>query len=212
MAFDLDSPPQGIRTRRGLAALCALLAFGALSLPAGRASGQTPKFYFSLHGVTAATKISPAIKQKALKLFNSELKKHPEVITDLGTPPPQGPELQKVLKKRKLKGFGLMLRITKIQHQIHPPAPGKVYRLLMVEVAVAIDAEKLPSSELALAGEGSAQVGTEISKFKQKERDQLMLEALAEATKQAVKKTIAKLSKKKTTKKSRSRHKKKRKR
>ena len=59
---------------------------------------------------------------------------------------------------------------------------------------MAIDAEKIPSGQITMAGEGSAQIGVEVSRFKQKELDKLTEEALADAIRQAVDKSIKKLS------------------
>jgi hypothetical protein len=155
-----------------------------------------PRLYWELREVREPAKAKPSMKSKARAIFNAELKKHPEVVTQLD-PRPSGDELAKTLKRRKLTGYAMVLRITKIGHSMNPPAPGKVYKVLMVEVNVAIDAEKIPSGQMALAGQGSAQVGTEVSRFKEKERIQLTIEALTEAIGQAVKRSVGKLTGKK---------------
>jgi hypothetical protein len=177
-----------MRPRRAVMLACGLLVLGAGAVSEGR-----PRFYMEVRAVKEPPKTSPSLKERGKQVFLDELKKHPEVVTDLGDPPPTGAELAKALKTRRLTGYGLVLRITKVAHSLNPPAKGKVYKVLMVEVAVAIDAEKIPSGQMALAGEGNAQVGTEVSRVKEKERIQLTHEALTEAIRQAVGKSVAKL-------------------
>jgi hypothetical protein len=156
---------------------------------------KKPTIFFKLQGIREPKGAKPSLKAKAKKILLEELKKQPQVLTDLGsTTPASKAALAKILQARKLTGYAIMLRITKVKHSMNPPAAGKVYKVLMVEVEVAIDAEKIPSGQMALAGQGSTQVGTEVSRFKEKERLQLIYEALQTATNQAVTKSLSKLA------------------
>jgi hypothetical protein len=175
-----------VRTRH-VVLLAAAVLIGTFAEAAAR-----PRLYFEIRGVKEPKGTKPSVVDRARTVLLEELKKHPQVVTDLGDPPPT--DLAKALKSKRLAGYGLVLRVTKVAHSMNPPAKGKVYRVLMVEVNVAIDAEKIPTGQMALAGEGSAQVGTEVSRFKEKERVELVKEALVEAIRQAVGKSIAKLS------------------
>jgi hypothetical protein len=167
-----------------------------VQLCAGSAASwaKGPRFYFEVRSVKIPSGTKITIKDKAKAILLSEFKKQPQVVTELSDPPPQGGDLEKALKARGLEGFGLVLRITKNQHTLQPPPSGKVYKVLMVEVAVAIDAEKIPSGQMAIAGEGTAQVGTEVSKLNEKELMQLTEEALTESIGQAIRQTLAKLT------------------
>jgi hypothetical protein len=168
----------------------------AMARPAPR-----PRLYLQVQDV----KLSASVAQKkecritghARDLLTRELAGRPEVVTDLGGDAAKlkGPALERELKRRGLQGFGIVLRITACDHELLPPAQGKVYRVLMVNMGVAIDAEKIPSGQMALAGEGRASVGTEVSRIKEKERKQLLKEATGVAIKQAVDRTIAKTTK-----------------
>jgi hypothetical protein len=169
--------------------LIVLLSCGVAGL-----ADAKPKHYFELRGVNEPAKKKPSLKAAARALLTKAFEKDPRIATSLGEPAPKGAELTKALKAKKMTGYALDLRITKVDHSMNPPPPGKVYKILMVEVGVAIDAEKIPSSQMALAGEGNAQIGTEVSRFKEKERVQLLHEALAEAIKQAALKTVNKLT------------------
>lgn len=173
-----------------MAAALLLLSVAGAPRPAQAAA----KFYFQIRGVTAPKGVKPALQAKAKQLFEEELAKHPEVVTTIGNPMPQGADLERALKQRSLEGFGVVLRVEKVEHRLQPPAAGKVYQMLMVQVQVAIDAEKIPSGQMALAGEGSEEVGTEVKRVKEQERDQLALEALTGAIRQAVEKSMIKLT------------------
>jgi hypothetical protein len=171
-----------------------MIATAALALVVGAssASAKPPKFYFQLRGVQAPAKSPASVKDKAKEVLIAELKKQPSVVLDLGQP--ATPEqLAEILKARKLDGYELMLRVVKSGHSLQPPPAGKLYKMLMVEVEVAIDAQKIPSGQMALAGEGSAQVGTEVKTVNEKEKLQLLGEALEKSISEAVAKSIKKL-------------------
>ena len=168
--------------------------FCAAALSLGTVAEARPRLYVELRDVKEPDGTKPSLTAKARAIVLREFGKHPAVVTQLGTPAPTGAALHKVLKKRRLKGFGTVLRITKASHSIKPPPKGKGYRMLLFEVAVAIDAEKIPTGQMALAGQGTATVGTEIGRFKEQERVQLSHEALTEAIRQAVDKSVKKLN------------------
>jgi hypothetical protein len=177
--------------------VAAALALAVLAAPAHgkRPKAPTgPRYYWEVRGIKVPPGSPPMLKDKAKGLFLAELKKQPAIVLELEPKPASADELEKALRARKLDGFGVVLRVTKSTHELRPPAPGKAFKTLMVEVSVAIDAEKLPSGQLALAGEGNSQVGTEVKAVKEKERLQLMVEALTDAIHQAVEKSVVKLS------------------
>lgn len=175
------------------AAWICLIVLVSFEIASGAAEAR-PKVYIELRGVLEPAGTKPSLKDTARALLLKTFEKDPRVATSLGDPAPKGDDLIKVLKSKRIDGYALVLRITKATHTMNPPPPGKVYKVLMVDVAVAIDAEKIPSSQMALAGEGSAQVGTEVSRLKEQERVQLLNEALVEAIKQAAVKSIVTLT------------------
>jgi hypothetical protein len=177
----------------GLWALAALLVTNGADAKPKVAKVKGPKFYFEVRAVKMPAGADATLKAKAKEVLIAELKKQLLVNMELGDPAPTGAELEKELKARKLDGFGLVLRVTKAAHALKPPAEGKTYKRLVVEVSVALDAEKIPTGQMALAGDGSSEVSTEVQKIKDKERQQLTVEALSDAIKQAVEKSILKL-------------------
>jgi hypothetical protein len=171
-----------------------------LLLAGSPAAAKPPRFFFQVRAVQVPPGSAPGLKDKARATLMAELKQQPTVVLELGDPPPQGADLEKTLEARKLLGYELVLRVRKSSHELKPPAPGKAYKQLMVEVDVAIDAQQIPGGQLALAGEGNSQVGTEVKAVREQEKQQLLGEALNDAVKQAVSKSVSKLGTSKTTK------------
>lgn len=97
------------------------------------------------------------------------------------------------IKKQNLIGYSIVFRITQCEHRVSPPAKGKVFKVLAAEISTAIDAEKFPSSQIARAGTGNAQVATEINNLKKSEIHELKVEALKEAMKQNIKRFVQSL-------------------
>lgn len=175
-------------------ALAALLALVALPVTASaKKRKRRPQLYFEVIGVKTPAKMKAAIKNRIKPILTRSLRAHP-VVADLGHPSPTGEALTRQLRRRRLRGYRIVLRVTRASHKVMPPAKGKVYKVLLVELGVAIDAEKIPSGQMALAGQGSTSVGTEIVRFKERERVALMLEALDAATRQAIAKSVHKLT------------------
>ena len=169
-----------------------LVLAGLLMGASGAAEAQTKKkrYYIKIYSVAEPKGTKPSLKPRATALLKKLLAKQPEVITSLGPKVMTRAQLAKYLAANKLVGFELGLRITKADHAMHPPKPGKVYKVLMVDVAVAINTQKIPKNQLALAGEGSASVGVEASRLKEKERVELLHEGLGVALTQAMTRTM----------------------
>jgi hypothetical protein len=159
--------------------------------PAGAA-----KYYVVVRGVDEAQGVSSGIKDEALALFTSELKKHPELTLD---PPPGLPTeteaLRAALAQKKLKAIELTLRILGVTAAVNPPPPGKKFRVLLRGVRLSVFGDTLPDKVLAIGGDGDAQVGVEINANAdvEKEGKPALLDATKEAVRQAVEMTVAKL-------------------
>ena len=149
-----------------------------------------PRFYVAVRDVTQAKEVKCELKSAAKSLLDKTLAKHPSVVTRLDKDDLSGAKLEAELKARKLVGYAVILRITRCTDRLLPPRAGHAYKVLAVEVATAIDAERMPSSKMAAAGDGSAEVATEVTTVKPKELDSLRLEALTAAIEQAVEKFV----------------------
>lgn len=162
------------------------------SLLSGKQAEAKTRYFVQLQGIKEQGDCKLAAQ--AGKLIKGVLAKFPQLTTELGGPVPKDKKaLAKELKRRGLQGYAIVFRITSCKHELHPPAKGKVFKVLMVEVATAIDAEKIPSGQMALAGTGAGQIGTEVSRINQKELASLRAEALGVAAKQAVGRFVSKL-------------------
>lgn len=176
------------------AALAALI--GALSIP--QLGQAKPRFFVQLRAVEEQAK-GCKLSTQARALVNKLLSKEATVTLDLGVPVPKNKQaLAKLLAKRKLTGYAIVFRITRCKHTLEPPPKGKRFKVLMVEVATAVDAEKIPSGQIALAGTGAGQIGTEVSRIRPKELASLRADALVVATKQSVARFITTLGSKRS--------------
>lgn len=158
----------------------------AISSAQGAPPPARPKYYVQVQEVKQLVSKTCDLREQGKRLLTEQLTKHAEVITQLpGGVPADKAALAKLLQQQGLEGYSLVLRITKCAHSLEPPRPGGTYKVLMVDVELALDAEKIPSGQLARAGEGQAQVGAEVAQVKPSELRQLQSEAAAVATNQA---------------------------
>ena len=76
----------------------------------------------------------PSLKPRATVLLRKLLRKHPEIVLWADSKMHSGGEVAVYLKKHKMRGQGLQLRITRAAHALHPPKPGKVVTQVIVNV------------------------------------------------------------------------------
>lgn len=168
-----------------------LLTVAAQAAPAKR-------FYVVVRGVENANGVKSGIEAEAQKLFTEELLRHPELTL---TPPPglakdsDPARLKAALAKQHLQALELTLRILSVSQAIKPPAPGKVYRVLLCGIKLSVFGNSLPDKVLAIGGDGESQVGAEIGAHADLDREgrPLLTDAAKEAIKQAVDMTVQKL-------------------
>jgi hypothetical protein len=172
-----------------------LMLLGVLS-PSARAAADATKFYVVVRGVDEAGGVHSGITSEAQKIFIDELRKHPELTLE---PPPGLPtdpeQLHDALKARKLKALELTLRILGVTQATNPPPPGKQYRVLVRGIKLSVFGDTVPEKQMAIGGNGDAQVGAEIGANANEDREgkAALLDATKEAVKQAVDMTVTKL-------------------
>lgn len=125
-----------------------------------------------------------------------ELKKRPEVVLELDGVPEGSPaeRFAEELKRRKLKGYEVTLRIIKLDRKVLPPPAGRKFRMLEQSVKLSLVGTLYPGEPtLALGGDGESsvqiEVGAQISE--NQERDVLkdvLIDAISQAVAQALRK------------------------
>lgn len=177
-----------------------LLAAGAWALPADAAprsstkgSTKKAKYYFKVMGVES-TVASEEVKATAKELLEKDLASRPQFTSDV----PGGDDLQALgdeLRRRKLNGFLVTLRIEELTRTPQPPREGRQLKQLSLRLKLSIFATSIPESKLAFGGEGEAEVVAEVVERRmEEEATALTKDALVQAVKQAVDQAVGKLS------------------
>jgi len=179
---------------RALTAL-ALVAGPAFAAPAHAAG----KYFLFITGVDEAKGVDSGVVAELKQIFTDELKKHPEFILERPADMPPADEQEKLynwLKDHKLKAFEVTLKVLSVTRELKPPPEGKQYRVLVRGVKLSVFGDTLPEKVMAIGGDGESEVGAEVSKQSNvdKEGKQLLLECAKVAVTQAVDMTVAKLA------------------
>ncbi|MCB9555993.1 MAG: hypothetical protein H6707_07805 [Deltaproteobacteria bacterium] len=107
---------------------------------------------------------------------------------------PQAPTAAKALetwlKAKRFAGYRIVVRLVRCATRLDPPLAGKRYPVQFAEVASAIDAERVPSGQMALAGTGDAQIGIEVSKPSARSQAEALKEALTASLRQAIERFV----------------------
>lgn len=145
----------------------------------------------------AARQSKDAILEMARKNLLDALHSRPEVVMEfegvaVDAPPAR---YQEELNRRKLKGYEVTLRITKLERSVMPPPPGRKFRMLEQSVKLKLVGTLYPGEPtLVLGGDGEStvqiEVGAQISE--NQERD-VMTDVLKDAIGQAVTQALRKL-------------------
>jgi hypothetical protein len=158
----------------------ALLGFWAAPLAHARV-----RYYLEVgsieEGPAASVKFGGALQD----IVKSAFKKQGEFEIAEGTfSPPSGS-----------KAFLVKGRIDKYKKEVKPPAPGKRYQTVEVEVRVSLLGTTKPGESFGFRGDGEAIVGTEVSAVTDAEILEASKDALREAFAKAVEKSANELGK-----------------
>jgi hypothetical protein len=176
---------------RVAAALALVLGLGtavAMAKPAAK-----PRYYFAVGEVKSDVPVDESLRVAARDVLAKDLSGRPEFTEDLGGA--TGEALPEELKRRKLKGFNVTLKISAYSQEPKPPRPGGRLKQLAVGVKVSVFGTTIPEAKLAFGGDGEAAVEAEIIERRQaEEAATLSRDALVQAVKQAVDQAVGKLS------------------
>ena len=152
-----------------------------------------PRYYVELAGVggLASAKGAPCDLSDTKRLVAQLLAAQPEVTTRI-TGASKG-SLAKALKAQRLLGYRILFRVTRCQRDLDRPKPGRPFRQFRVLIETAVDAEKIPSRQMALAGVGQAELAAEVSKASPRELQSVVNDTLREASKRAIKRFMEKI-------------------
>ena len=171
----------------------AAIGCGLAAAVAGAALAATPKYYFQLRDVKAGPEVSPALKEYAGDALKTDLAARPEWASDIGAHGTDAVVAE--LKKRKLKGFDVTVRIEDIKKDLKEPAPGGRLKRLALSVRLSVFGTTIPEEKLSFSGDGEAGLESEVSEKRlEAEETSLTKDAIKDAVKQAVDQAVLKLS------------------
>ncbi len=163
-------------------------------LAAADGVAKAPRYYFRVVEVKAPPATEAAVKDSARDLLAKDLAARSEFTSDVGGATEPG-QLLAELKRRRLDGFSLSLRIDEIRRELLPPKPGGRLKQLALNVKVSVFGTTLPTEKLAFSGEGEAGIEAEVAERRLDQEGATMLtEVLTQAIKQAVDQAVLKLS------------------
>jgi hypothetical protein len=175
--------------------LAAALALGVLGPVVGaEAASKKPKYYFNVAGVESGVPVDDGTKAAARELLQEELASRPEFTSDL-TAAAGSDAVAAELKRRKLQGFNVTVKLESVTREPKPPRPGGVLKQLAVGVRLSVFGTTIPEAKLAFGGDGEATVEAEVVERKlEQETASLTRDVMAQSIKQAVDQAVAKLS------------------
>ena len=166
----------------------------ALGLGAGLAHAATPKYYFELHKVEAAIPVNPDIKEFTAESLKADLAARPEWQSDLGVGADRS-ALAAELKKRKLSGFDLVVKIVQMKKEVKDPSPGARNHQLSVSIRLEVLGTAIPGEKIAFSGEGEAGAEAAVPERRlDAEADAMFREAIKSAVQQAIDQAVMKLT------------------
>ncbi len=172
----------------GVASIAFFLAF-SLSL-----AEAAPRYYIVVRDVEGpGPKDDPTVAM-ARQIFIQDLSQRPEVTLDPAGLPAGGPALAEELKKRRLRGYQVTLRLLNVGRALNTPPPGKPFRVLERSVKLTVVGSTLPGDLLALGGDGESTIQADVGpRISEKQERDLLSDALHDAIGQAVAQALRKL-------------------
>jgi hypothetical protein len=114
-------------------------------------------------------------------------------VLELPDAPTDPAELEKYFKKKKLKGYEINIRLTKLTQTTSAPKPGERFKTLSVTIAASIFGTSFPQKSFAVGGDGESTVEIPIRVENPKDVEAAKGDALKDAIQQAVVKTLRSL-------------------
>jgi hypothetical protein len=175
-----------------LAAAAGLALSLLLTVPAvARVAG--PKYYFQVHDVESRVPLDGEIRKFVGEAVKAELASRPEWASELGDVHDRDSVIAE-LKKRKLSGFDVVVKVAAVSEETKDPNPGSRMKRLSVSVKLAVLGTTLPGEKMMFSGDGEASAEAEVpDRRMEAEADAMLKDAIKDALKQAVDQAVLKL-------------------
>jgi len=169
------------------------ILIGAIGILAFPAAAKGTKYYFQLHEVESRVPLDGPLRQFTGDAVKTELASRPQWASDLGGVTDRDAVVAE-LKKRKLAGFDVVVKIAELKKEVKEPNPGSRLKRLSVSVRLSVLGTTLPGEKMAFGGDGEAAAETEVSDRRMDtEAESLIKDAIKDAIKQAVDQAVLKL-------------------
>jgi len=176
---------------RFLALLLALLLTSGS--PGAAPAARAAKYYFQLHEVQSQVPLDGELRQFTGEALKAELASRPQWQSDLGDVTDREAILA-ALKKRRLSGFDVIVKIVELKKDVKEPNPGSRLKRVAVSVRLSVLGTTLPGEKIAFGGDGEAGAETEVTERRMDEEAQSMIrDSIKDALKQAVDQAVLKL-------------------
>jgi hypothetical protein len=173
----------------------ALVLAGLLSwVGTAGAAPAKPRYYFHVRDVNASSPADASTLAVAREVLHQELARRKEFTSEVGEVTDET-ALVAELKRRKLQGFNVSMKLEDLRTEPKPPRPGGRLKQLAVGVKLSVFGATIPEAKLAFGGDGEATVEAEVIERRlPEETATLTREALVQAVKLAVDQAVRKLS------------------
>lgn len=185
-----------------LAALALLVAPTALASAPG-------KYYFELHKIESTVPVDPDLRAFTGEALKADLAARPDWASELGV----GENREAIvaeLKKKKLNGFDLVVKIVRLKKEIKEPAAGSRNPQLSVSVRLEVLGTVIPGDKIAFSGEAEAGADAAVpERGLEDEATAMFKDAIKAAVGQAIDQAVLKLTTPKAAPMNESKHKRK---
>jgi hypothetical protein len=156
--------------------------------PSAPAIAAGAKYLVELAPTDESPGLGSGLLKEARQALHDELEKRAEWAVDPAGVPTDAAGLKAFLAAHGLVGYGLHARLLNVTHTVLPPADGKKWKVLEVDVTVTLVGASIPDAKLAIGGDGDSTDDEEIAGDapSAKELKQAEADTLADAISQAV--------------------------
>ncbi|MDZ4697975.1 MAG: hypothetical protein SGI86_22780 [Deltaproteobacteria bacterium] len=153
---------------------------------------KKPKYYFKV--IEAIGLAGAENEAMARELVSAELSRKPEFLSVLEGVQSET-DLLIALKKQKLRGFEVSLRVEPIAVERKEPRPGSRLPQLSISIKLTLYGSEIPTKKLAFSGSGeSMQIAEVFEKRIPEETKALTRDVMTDAIKQAIDQAVLKLA------------------